>query len=187
MFRTPSNERLGALFLEVRQKYFPRWDKGSQWRIIFGTSAELRHATGYCDSAQKTIFLDEREFTGMILEGKKALIIHEICHDVASAGHIRSWALRMERAAHIAEAKAESGVAQILRSDIYSYFGERLSHIYNRSTVLIFCDEELASDPVIEYEELRKRLSRFFGHNPTKIERDFGRLVRSMSDSRDQL
>jgi hypothetical protein len=53
--------------------------------------------------------------------GVRALLIHEVCHDVAAAGHNLTWARRMERAACHATKLDEAEVARILRCDIYSY------------------------------------------------------------------
>lgn len=109
-----------ACFHDVKKRYFPQWDRHDRWSAAIAGAQLCRGSTGYCDSKAKTIFLDA-QVHDMPLPGLRALLVHEICHDVAAAGHNLTWAKRMERAAVRADAHGEPGVARVLRADIYSY------------------------------------------------------------------
>ena len=109
-----------ACFDGIKRSYFPRWDVAGKWKVEFADSAQCRSSTGYCDSRAATIFLDD-SVCGMTDAGTRALLIHEICHDVAAAGHNLTWARRMECAAKRAVIHGDEKIAEILRSDIYSY------------------------------------------------------------------
>lgn len=107
-------------FDEVKREYFPRWDIDGKWKVKFADAERCRVSTGYCDSKAATIFLNEA-VCGMTDVGVCAFLIHEICHDVAAAGHNLIWARRMERAAKRAAVCGKAEIAEILRSDIFSY------------------------------------------------------------------
>ena len=173
--------------MDVRTRYFPRWDKRREWRISFGTRSQLRDNTGYCDAKMKVVYLDRKAFSSMSVDGKRAFIIHEICHDVGAASHNRRWAIRMERAARVAGQSGEGEVADILRDEIYSYFGNGLSLEYKSSGVLDYLDELLSNNPGLSLDTIRKRVARFFGYRISKIDRDFGRQIKEfVEDPRDE-
>lgn len=110
-----------ALFEEVRLLFFPRWDSRREWTATYGDAEQRRNSTGYCDSSAKTVYLDRRGLCRMPRDGIRALLIHEICHEVGAAHHNLKWAKRMEVAAVRADELNETEVAEILRSDIISY------------------------------------------------------------------
>lgn len=175
---------LDEQFTNVRTQYFPRWAQRGDWTIAFGSTEQLRGGnTAYCDTDAKVIYLDQRTFPTMSADGQLAFIIHEICHDVGAAFHNRRWALRMERAAKDAERLDESEVAEILRSDIYSYFGNGLSLDYTVEGLSTYLNDLFAHNPEIRFGALRKRVSRFFGYRISKIERDFGCEIQRFADS----
>ncbi|WP_145354132.1 hypothetical protein [Roseimaritima multifibrata] len=174
---------LDEQFIDVRIHYFPQWDKRGDWTIAYGTTEQLRSNTGYCDTDANVIYLDGRAFPTMSADGQRAFIIHEICHDVGAAFHNRRWAIRMEHAARTADRLGESDVAEILRSDIYSYFGNGLSLAYNAEGISTYLDDLLAHNPDISFDGLRKRLSKFFGYRISKINRDFGPEIQSFADN----
>ena len=179
------NERIQKQFMDVRKKYFPRWDKRCEWKIAYGTHVQLRDSTGYCDSVVKTVFLHGGVFPNMPEAGQLTLIIHEICHDVAAASHNRTWALRMKRASERADSLGELEVAENLRNDIDSYFCNDLSLEYNLIGILTFLEEVPVSAPNHSYDALLKRVSDFFGYRPTKIKRDFGGVIQDHADRQD--
>ncbi|MBX2851781.1 MAG: hypothetical protein KTR15_08565 [Phycisphaeraceae bacterium] len=121
-----NSQRLSELFHEIKASYFPRWDRGGRWDAEFGTDEQLRGSTGYCDSKANRVYLRRHSINGMPRPGVRALIIHEICHEVGSAYHGKGWATRMQRARDRAIQLGELEVARILESDIFSYTGTKI-------------------------------------------------------------
>ena len=115
------HKKMQMLFLDIRRKYFSRWDSKFEWKICYGSFEQLRGNTGYCDSKEKKIFIDKKMFSTMSHEGKQMFIIHEICHEVGSAFHGKGWIKRMEKAAIKAENLNEIKLAILIRDEIFSY------------------------------------------------------------------
>src|ERR1700730_1313962 len=88
----------------VKRDYFPRWDPTGEWRLSFRLPSQARWAAllhGLCDMERRLIFIgafpaDE--------DARDALLIHEICHAVATGFHGKPWQRRMEKAAARARA-----------------------------------------------------------------------------------
>ncbi len=173
---------LEDLFIEIRANYFPKWDKSHDWKIKYGNATQTRGNTGYCDSVARMIYLDIRTFPQMSDAGQCAFVIHEICHEVGAAYHNRGWAERMEQAAQRAEILNESDVARIIRSEIYSYFGNGLTLEYNSAGVCDYAQEVADRNSEITFDELIRKTAKFFGYRTSKINRDFGDEIRSMID-----
>jgi len=169
-------------FIDIRKQYFPQWGTRGEWTIAYGTTEQLRCNTGYCDSEAKVVYLDGRTFPTMSADGQRAFIIHEICHDAGAAFHNRRWATRMERAAQVADRIGELEVARILRSDIYSYFGNGLSLAYDSEGISRYLDDLLAHNSGISLDAMLMRVSKFFGYRKSKIERDFGTEIQEFAD-----
>lgn len=108
-------------FSEVKRLYFPRWDRKGLWRVEIAGRELCRDATGYCDSKRRRVFMYENQVYTLPTDGLRALLIHEICHDVAAAGHNLRWAKRMKLAEGRAQALGEEHVAELLCSEIFSY------------------------------------------------------------------
>lgn len=113
-----AQRKLDTYFSEVRAQFFPRWDSRQEWRIV----AESRNGkTGYCDSKAKEICICPRAAREMLDDGVRAIIIHEICHDVATAHHREPWIERMEKAAKKAETLERRELAHQIRASAYSH------------------------------------------------------------------
>ncbi len=169
-----------AIFEGIRSLYFPRWDRKREWTAMYGTAIQCRYNTGYCDSNAKTIYLDERSLDAMPIAGVQAILIHEVCHDVGAASHNREWAKRMESAAQRADDLGEFEVAEILRCDIFSYAGNGVLANYDLSDVLDYTEELISRNPGMDYAMAVKRIAKYFGHAPTKVERDFGCVIENV-------
>lgn len=173
--RDQTDADLRAMFSDIRTLYFSRWDRHREWTTLFGDAEQTRKQTGYCDSSSKTVYLDQHTFLSMPCAGQIALLIHEICHDVAAAHHNRKWAMRMKRAAVRAEKLKETRVAAILRSDIFSCAGNGVLEEYSLRNVVEIAAE--LSDREPNYASVLLRVAKYFGHAPAKVNRDYGRVI----------
>ena len=107
--------RLLGLFALAREQFFPRWDSAHKWKIV----AKHHMGTGYCSSKEKCIYIHPNGVKDMPDDGLLALIIHEICHDVATAYHTERWVERMEKAAKKAGAFEQPQLACKIRASAY--------------------------------------------------------------------
>lgn len=169
---------LAKLFAEIRSVYFPRWDRRLEWIATFSADDERHNNTGYCDSVDKTIYLDERQILLMSEAGVTAFLIHEICHDVGAAFHNRRWAKRMELAATRADMLGESEVARIVRSEVFSYAGNGVRDDYGLHNVRDFAEELIALNPSMDHAAAIKRIAKYFGYTPSKVKRDFSDVIK---------
>lgn len=116
------------MFDAVKRLYFPRWDKVGRWKAEFADSARTRGNTGYCDSKACRVYLHEDVCWFSSDAYIFAFLVHEIAHDVATAHHIRGWAVRLESAAKLAAKRGEQGIADAIRHQIYEYSRYALFH-----------------------------------------------------------
>ena len=108
--------KLEKQFLRIKKQFFPRWDRAGEWKVSGKPPKHLRHSTdlhGYCDTDSKTIHV--------AFHDSDCLLVHEICHAVASLGHEKKWSQRMIKAAELAEQAGEQQLAQNIRKEIKSY------------------------------------------------------------------
>ncbi len=112
--KTPPQE-LKANFERIKRVYFPRWSAGEHWRVKCGSA---RNVHGRCDIKTRTV---EIALLCDDTDKADALMIHEICHAVASPGHGKIWKARLESAAIKAEQLGRPALAGILGSEIELY------------------------------------------------------------------
>ena len=169
-------------FQDVRNLYFPRWDKSHEWDVVYGTLEQLRGNTGYCDTDAKTVYLDRDSMEQFALAEVRAFIIHEICHDIGTAFHKRGWASRMEIAAKRADGLGEADLAVRLRRHIFAYSGNGTLEPYDHDHVLDFAFDVCQSTPNIGYDDAIKRIAKYFGYTPKKVDRDFAYVIKDVVD-----
>ena len=172
--------KIDTIFEEIRSLYFPRWDRQREWTVVFGCDQQCRRNTGFCDSAVKTIYLDEQSLRNMSDAGRRAFLIHEICHDVGAASHNRKWAKRMEGSATRADELNEPEVAEIMRSDIYSYCEAGVLEDYSLHNVLDYIEELIGINASFDYHTVLRRIARYYGHSIAKVQRDFGAVIKDV-------
>ena len=114
------NRRVIELFAHAREQFFPEWDLEREWQIVAGRRKGSKGETGYCSSKQKRIYIDPHGVKDMPEDGLLALIIHEICHDVATAHHTERWVKRMEAAARTVETPSQTELACKIRASAYA-------------------------------------------------------------------
>ena len=102
-------------FLAIKRQFFPRWDRNDQWRI---TTRSTRNVDGRCDVVRRIIATVAQYDDA---EKQDVLLIHEICHAVASTGYDKKWYARMGQAAARAAQLKRHRLAQLLREEVVDY------------------------------------------------------------------
>ena len=108
-------ERLNSLFNEVRECFFPRWEVKRQWRVVI-KDFEVTRLGGFCKSETKTI-----EISPTIIKNLRLLLIHEICHAVASPSHGKIWGSRFLKAANKAKELGQLTLAREIEKEVEGY------------------------------------------------------------------
>jgi len=106
------SESLRAQFSRIRRLYFPKWSAGKYWKVQNGNRRGGSALTGFCDTKRRIVFVSDRS---------DSLLIHEICHAVASSGHGIVWQRRMVAASVMALRLGNVRVANELRDEVAAY------------------------------------------------------------------
>lgn len=172
----------------VRKTFFPRWDRKEAWKAKKGSHTGYPEEHGYCDAESRTIFINPRhvEKGGGQL---RLMLVHEICHAVAGAGHGKRWRSRMEKAAEVAASEGMSELADLIREDAKLYAEEeRERREWNRTRV----DEVYGhiGDVLLEhrdasYKEVVQAVARRMGYQPDELERQYTRLQEVYEESQE--
>src|SRR5580700_6595928 len=114
-------------FREIKQQFFPRWDRNNLWRV---STRSRRRVHGRCDPERRVIEIVARHSDPDEMD---RLMIHEICHAVADMGHGKVWQDRIENAAKTADDLGRHRLAELLREEIlaYQHGGEGLEEAYD--------------------------------------------------------
>jgi hypothetical protein len=102
-------------FTQIRQTFFPSWDRSGEWDIVEKTGPYSPH--GYLDERAKVIGIHSMG-PGQAL---RVVLIHEIAHVVSSLSHGKEWQNRMKRSAQKAESIGETKLAEALMEEIRLY------------------------------------------------------------------
>ncbi len=102
-------------FNQIRQTFFPSWDRNREWGIVEKMGPYSPH--GYLDGKAKVIGIQSMG-PGQSL---KVVLIHEIAHAVSSISHGKKWQNRMNKSAQKAESIGETKLAEALKEEIRLY------------------------------------------------------------------
>ena len=102
-------------FNQVRETFFPSWDKERKWRIADKAGPHRPHG---CVDKKAQVVEVQCMGPGQSL---RVCLIHEIAHAVSSLGHGKEWQDRVEKAARKAESIGEASVAEALREEVRLY------------------------------------------------------------------
>src|SRR5689334_12829708 len=105
-------KHLALVYNDVRKTFFPRWN-ARRWKLRL--DGRLQWYFGLCNRDKKIITLLEIPAE---IEKLELLLVHEICHAVASIYHGRRWQRRMLKAAYRAERIGKSVLSAKLRADV---------------------------------------------------------------------
>lgn len=140
-------------FQEIKRLFFPRWDREGRWRIRISSR---RRGHGHCDTDRRIIEImvqhddpDERD----------CLLIHEICHAVASCGHGKAWQRRIEKAAVRADEIRRDDLAKLLRQEIVNYQGvtESLESAYDT------IEDAITENPDLTLRQVKRMIADHYG------------------------
>jgi hypothetical protein len=101
-------------FSFIRKRFFPRWDRLGKWKLCI--RRHLKPGRGKCLPERQTIVISSASSNQLVV-----LIIHEICHAVASQSHGQRWKRRMLKGADTAVALGLSELAEQLRVEVVAY------------------------------------------------------------------
>ena len=169
------DEALLREFAIVRSVFFPRWDRSKVWRVEARNRAEYTREHGYCDLENKTILVDP-VIAGGDRARLRALLIHEVCHAVASPAHGKRFMARLTKAADRARAVGMDDLSGRLEHEI-RLLKENLairfypSAIYNQvEDVVRDCGGDIA------YDDLARHIAGQYGLTIEELERRCRRL-----------
>ena len=144
------SDRLHDAFAYVRSTFFPLWDKDAEW-----TAREVVDlpVDGKSDQRKKTIAVHVVADDDDHLH---CLLIHEICHAVASTGHGKKWLDRLMKAGDRARLIGRETLAHLVYDEVgrYARSGRRLKVIaeliYNTIEDLVFYNPSATYEAVID-------------------------------------
>lgn len=140
-----NEDRLQDAFQDVRQTFFPRWDKKGEWKVVDSTRIKASYDTGINEFRERVGINHLMEKADMLAEccewGKvinifeipddddrlHELLIHEICH-VKALGHGKKWARNMEKAYFKAvnNPNVSEDLTVSIDCDMWEFFDDRL-------------------------------------------------------------
>jgi hypothetical protein len=164
-------------FEEICRTYFPRWHNAQHWKLQEGSrgqwvnaQGEIRYTTeqGYCDSAQRVIWVSDTS---------KVTLIHEICHAVTGPSHGKRFRARLRQAAQHAEQLAETALALALSQEADGYESEEGERITPTSIYNML--EDIVRDvPGMTYEQVVNGIAVDLGLTPAELHQRARRLHR---------
>jgi hypothetical protein len=179
-----TNRTIEQVFEAIRRDYFPQWDRAKQWRVQHGSRREWTDSNGdircsgeqgYCDLEAKTIYV------GVPRGQWRFVLIHEICHAVASRSHCARFITRLEKAAAKARRLGHLSLAQDLDDEVQSY--EDGSEV-DSSQVYALVEDALVANPRLSFHHLLEYVSCELGaYSPEELESKYPRL-RAIYDRR---
>ena len=117
LIRSMTSEELEREFESVRQDFFPRWDRGRQWKIEKCTQHPEDDYPGYCERGKKVISVYS-ESNSWVMYDLKTLLIHEICHAVTRGTHGVEFIRRLRKARDRAKEIRRMDLAESLEKEI---------------------------------------------------------------------
>ncbi|HVO82819.1 MAG TPA: hypothetical protein VMU60_00190 [Syntrophobacteria bacterium] len=143
-------DRLHEAFAYVRSTFFPLWDRGAEWSVSEVVDLPVN---GKSDETKKTITVHVVADSDDELY---CLLIHEICHAVASAGHGKKWLDRLVKAGDRARLMGRQALADLIYDEVERYAkAERhlkviAELVYNTIEDLVFYNPSATYDAVID-------------------------------------
>lgn len=156
---------LNDTYKRVCKTFFPRFDRRNEWIVKYSNKIP---GQGLCDKDNKII----------TIEGNKSeielqlILIHEICHAVASVDHGKKWLNRVLKAKEMATTTGQSELSKRLKDEIQMYVKtDRIpvEVIYNS------IGDCLMESPQSTFDTIVKYVAKFYGYYPEEFKRKFKR------------
>jgi len=148
-------EKLRSAFQDVKEQYFPHWDKNNSWVIsINPPDPDDFHAYAQCDLKTRTIYFDLKLEPPM--DYLITLLIHEISHAVTKDSHGNKWKKRYLKVSEVAVKNGYTNIAENIRRDLYLH--ENIPKLY-ADTVYSYVKELVKDDPEMTLEEIFEWIS----------------------------
>lgn len=159
-------------FRSIVGVYFPRWRDAKNWRV---SRRNPRGVQGYCDLEKKLISVCTDDPLG-------ELMIHEICHAIASPGHGGKWQRRMLKAAEVAEVRDNRPLAEALRQTVEAYRTPDTTSTPN--DLYGYARGWTLAGPDLSYSAIRRAIASEGGMLVSEVERKLPRLRRIYDKAR---
>lgn len=144
------SDRLHDAFAYVRSIFFPLWDRNAEWTVSEVVDLPV---DGKSDERKKMIAVHVVADNDDDLH---CLLIHEICHAVASTGHGKKWLDRLLKAGDRARRIGRETLAKLVYDEVerYAKSEKRLKVIaeliYNTIEDLVFYNPSATYEAVID-------------------------------------
>jgi uncharacterized membrane protein YkvA (DUF1232 family) len=112
MISMTASEKLADAFTDIRETFFPLWDKKKEWVI---KEAQDPPFDGCAIPMTKSILIHADFIESKDLYG---VIIHEICHALSSSSHGKRWLQQMHDTAQLARKHGKIQLAEFIENDV---------------------------------------------------------------------
>ena len=153
-------------FREIKQLYFPHWDRDHRWRISTKSRWQVH---GHCDRERLIIEIVVQHADP---DKRDGLLIHEICHAVAKGNHGKAWQRRMGKAARRAADLGRDGLARWLRQEIADY--QEAEDVTEEAYQTV--QRWLADDPDLTLTQVKLSLADLYGFLVSEVGTTFRRI-----------
>lgn len=158
-----TKDRLQEAFKYVRQSFFPKWDKNSEWIVKLDLNLPSH---GRCFIETKTISLS---YLPNEDDALYSLLIHEICHS-SIPGHKKKWFDRMLKASKTADKLGHTKLSEMLWKEVNSYKDSPI--IYARDIYAKIRDA-LVDEPNASYESIINWIAQDLGWYSKEVEKTY--------------
>lgn len=158
-------QSLSQRFNSVKKLFFPQWDRAGCWKV--SSRNNLSH--GFCDRERKLICINYELSDD---DSNDALMIHEICHAIASPGHGSTWKKRMERAAAKAVSINRPLLAETIRNDVSGYSETSMG----RNEVYQVIESWIMATPTLTLNQVKQAITFQYGIPASGIAKEFKKL-----------
>jgi len=172
-------KKLTAIFGELKEIYFPGWDKANEWHIRVSSGLRDIFASGECNCARKIIYLVPEGFRSV--ETLRATIIHEICHAIYPDRSHRSklFQHKLLRAAEQAQQLGQQSLAEELNKHVEGCQLKPLNRISFQRVLLDF-EEILKQDPPMSLDIIIEMIAEDWNREPDQLLKQYPDLKKTV-------
>jgi hypothetical protein len=174
--------RLMKVFAEVRNSFFPSWDKINKWTVIL--EAESPSAVvieipwteapetplpteigynGYCDRETKTIYINPA-LVDSGGDGLRFTLAREICHAIAGPSHRKKWQTRFLKVGHTAKGQGQTRLADRIRKEVRGVVEFEQAIEISKTGLDYYVEDALKDYPEAEFQDILHHLALRWGY-----------------------